>query len=1069
MARMLRFLSIAFLCVGISHISGTAETLNPLNTSVTAPSSESARKSDDLVGFVGVNAHLNGTDAKWQPTLTGLRALGVRHLRDVAATGAPQSFFDRHAEVGGLGIKSIFTAAHGTSASALERFAARVSADAEGFEAPSGMDASSDASWAQDVRADVTSVHSSAKALGLLSFGATLLSEASYSSLGDLSAIEDYAAVGALPCAGVEEQVSLNCALAAVKQQQAWLTSQPFVVTGTTPATASQLPAAVAALYLPRVLLEEWNAGAARSYRADLDVASTSDFALLDQSGAETPAFRALAGLLSLLKDNGAAAFQPGSLTYSLSGVDGSVHHALFQKSDGSFYLALWVEAASYDAKTRTMLSVPGQVAKLETAGAMSVTSYEFDETGKVTSSPAAVPTPQMIPVSDRLVVLKLVPQGTSQGAAAASATAPATKTPAATSTAVIPAATVASGSTVSGSTYYISSSSGDDANDGLSAATAWKTIAKLNASTSLYKPGTSILLKRGDIFRDDYIRIVNQINATNATTLANTPLPVTGTAAQPIVIGAYGAGANPLLDGADPLQLHWTRLSGTTWKATVATMPSKLYVDSVTAETVQLIPQPNAVGAWRANTAYNYLDLVTYNGRKYVVYGLHGTIGTPSLPYGQPYVTVTNTAPGNTSQTFSETTSGIRNVENTPGSWYGTGQTLYVHLADSGNPNAHMIEGSYRPYGVLLISVNHVTVQDLTVERPQMIGVAMGIWTDNSLAGHYTTNEYNSVLNTQVWNWGNLGGACMPARHSCAQSVEAGIMSQAYSNGPAGGPALRGTVISGNYVGRSDQYFGLRSMVYVAGIQAMGQNGAVVTNNRIVTVNNQCLNYQALMNAPTNVGGDISYNYCGNNQGNYFFGNTTGGRLHHNIAANSYGEGVQLGGNDYGGMIDHNLLYNLGQTASTVAYNGIDCNGTGRYMTLANNTIVNVFAAAITLEGGCDHAYVVNNVLDMPKSNTGTFYYYLMPSFATATFQNNLYSTTANVHPWRYNYRLAQWISVSHETNARQQDPVFVNAAIGDYRLAGSSVGSGVSANLSGIDSGSSDLGADLSAASYH
>ena len=1093
MDRRLRFLFLASFCVTVAPV-GVAAALTSADTSASAPAGETARRSDDLVNFVGVNARFNGTDANWQRTLGALRTLGVRHVRDGAVIGAPEAFFDRHATAGALGVKSIFTASHGTSVSALERFAGRVSGDIEGLEAPSGLDASSDVSWVRDLRSDVNAVHTSAKALGLLSVGPTMASAAAYSSLGSLSGLEDYAGLGSLPCAGVEEPSAPTCS--SVKPIETMLTSQPFLVTGTTP-TASQLPPAVAALYMPRILLEEWNAGAKRSYRADLEVASTSDFALLDQSGAETPAFRALSGLVSLLADGSSGTFQPGSLAYRISGVDSSVHHALFQKSDESFYLALWIDALSYDPNTRKMLTVPGQVAKLETAEPMSMSTYEFDETGNVTGSTATLSTPQMVPVSDRMLVIKLTPESTSSAttSTASTTTTASTSTAAAAATVKVLAAaasattatssattatasstllTTADATTSGGLTYYVSSSTGNDDNDGLSTAKPWKTIAQVNASTSLYKPGTSILLKRGDTFRDDYIRILNEVNASATTTLENTPLPVAGTAAQPIIIGAYGSGANPILDGADPLKVTWTRVTGNTWKATVASLPSKIYVDGLGAETVQLIPQPNAVGTWKANTAYKYLDLVVYNGSKYVVWGLAGTIGTPSLPYGQPYLGLSNPAVGNTSQTFSTTNSGLTNVENTPGSWYGTGTTVYVHLSDNSNPNVHVLEGSYRNYGVLLMSVNHVTVQDLTVERPQMGGISLVSWSDNSLAGHYTTNEYNSVLNTQVWNWGNLGNACVPARHTCAMTAQAGILSEASANGAAGGSALHGTVISGNYVGRSDTYFGIRSMVQLGGIQAIGQNGAVISNNRIITVNNQCLNYQVIIGAPTNIGGDVSYNYCGNNQGNYFFGTTTGGRLHHNIAANSYGEGIQLGGNDSGGMIDHNLLYNLGIMASTVGYNGIDCNGNGSYMTLANNTIVNVYAAAITLESGCDHAYVVNNVLDIPLSNTGAFYYYLSASFATATFRNNLYSETKGPHPWRYNYLLAQWKVVSGETNALQANPVFVDAATGDYRLASNSLGVNTALTVSGDTAGTlatsangaDDLGANLSAA---
>ncbi len=44
--------------------------------------------------------------------------------------------------------------------------------------------------------------------------------------------------------------------------------------------------------------------------------------------------------------------------------------------------------------------------------------------------------------------------------------------------------------------TYYVDATSGQDNNEGLSDATPWKTIAKVNASR--FAPGDQILFKRG-------------------------------------------------------------------------------------------------------------------------------------------------------------------------------------------------------------------------------------------------------------------------------------------------------------------------------------------------------------------------------------------------------------------------------------------------------------------------------------------------------------------------------------------------------------------------------------------
>ena len=86
-------------------------------------------------------------------------------------------------------------------------------------------------------------------------------------------------------------------------------------------------------------------------------------------------------------------------------------------------------------------------------------------------------------------------------------------------------------GTTASGATYYVSSSSGSDANPGTATA-PWRTLAKVSNSQSLFRPGDSILLKRGDTWREVF-NIQNQAGASGA----------------PITYGAYGSGALPKVD----------------------------------------------------------------------------------------------------------------------------------------------------------------------------------------------------------------------------------------------------------------------------------------------------------------------------------------------------------------------------------------------------------------------------------------------------------------------------------------------------------------------------------------
>lgn len=102
--------------------------------------------------------------------------------------------------------------------------------------------------------------------------------------------------------------------------------------------------------------------------------------------------------------------------------------------------------------------------------------------------------------------------------------------------------------------TYYVDVTGGNDVNDGISIATPWKTITKVNASSSYLLPGDSVLFKRGEIWKGQ-----------NSTTL----IPRSGNVAQYMIYGAYGSGEKPILttseDRSNPGD--WTDLGGNIWQ----------------------------------------------------------------------------------------------------------------------------------------------------------------------------------------------------------------------------------------------------------------------------------------------------------------------------------------------------------------------------------------------------------------------------------------------------------------------------------------------------------------------
>jgi parallel beta-helix repeat protein len=81
------------------------------------------------------------------------------------------------------------------------------------------------------------------------------------------------------------------------------------------------------------------------------------------------------------------------------------------------------------------------------------------------------------------------------------------------------------------GTAYYIDAQNGNDANNGLSAETAWRTLAKVNATT--FAPGSQILLRRGQVWQEGLV------------------IPNSGEAGKPITVSAYGDGDHPVIDCA--------------------------------------------------------------------------------------------------------------------------------------------------------------------------------------------------------------------------------------------------------------------------------------------------------------------------------------------------------------------------------------------------------------------------------------------------------------------------------------------------------------------------------------
>ena len=97
---------------------------------------------------------------------------------------------------------------------------------------------------------------------------------------------------------------------------------------------------------------------------------------------------------------------------------------------------------------------------------------------------------------------------------------------------------------TIQAKTYFVSAT-GNDTNNGLTAATSWQTIVKINSFN--FKQNDIILFKRGDTFYGGIVVRRNNLN-----------------------FGAYGTGPKPIITGLSTVN-GWVNLGGNIWEARAA------------------------------------------------------------------------------------------------------------------------------------------------------------------------------------------------------------------------------------------------------------------------------------------------------------------------------------------------------------------------------------------------------------------------------------------------------------------------------------------------------------------
>jgi hypothetical protein len=362
--------------------------------------------------------------------IQAIKLLNVRHIRDgLAYSWVAPNLYGIHAQLEAAGIHADLVVPNpksgGPSVQQMQPLLQNYP-DAENVEDPNEYDQAGDPNWATDLKNYLPTVFSLGHNSGFPVFGPSLTQSASYSQLGNVASTMDFNNYHAYwggrnpetggwggPDAENHYYGSLAYDLDELQidgpNVPVVMTETGYVANGTVGAK-NVIPESVEAIYEPRLLLHMWNSGIKRTYIYELmdEPSSTTGFGLLHADLTPRPAYTAILNLMNLLADS--STITPGELGYTMTGNTTGMESTLLQKSDGSFWLALWLNAPIYDVNALEPISVPLQVVNLSVLGGPTIYSIRtFDGTGQVSTTPVNAPT-SSLSVGSGLTLIHIMP-----------------------------------------------------------------------------------------------------------------------------------------------------------------------------------------------------------------------------------------------------------------------------------------------------------------------------------------------------------------------------------------------------------------------------------------------------------------------------------------------------------------------------------------------------------------------------------------------------------------------------------------------------------------------------------
>ena len=609
---------------------------------------------------------------------------------------------------------------------------------------------------------------------------------------------------------------------------------------------------------------------------------------------------------------------------------------------------------------------------------------------------------------------------------------------------------------------YYVSNT-GNDALDGLSPINAWRTIAKVNASSAIFIPGDKIGFQYNGVWRE---------------TLT---VPTSGDSSNPITFGAYGAGGLlPKISGADVI----TGFAADTGVVGPELSPNVTFDSDVSGWMWNQITHEAGLIGGRSNMAK-----IT-------------AIGSSSVAAWAPSLALTTIPHTITFDVYMPSTNAKTN-------------TIRIAEGDSTFAFIHDTEPIANTWTSVTIHRTPVTGNDVIY----IYGARNGIVTDNAAGDVFYFDNFSvkadAIPLVNIWNVAvttlpnivliaGVRGDYKTSKANCVASGDwywaANVLSVYYASDPSGiteaGKRNWNVMVSGNYqsfrnikftANQTASMYGLafsnidiqyctfdKIGGYIIGFKGVGivvgGNDYVIKNNIFSDIHdnaiyNSGVNSNAVIehniftdcwnhleypyglgtsvDCADSVGWTIAYNYIiGCNKGISFL---TGKSIlcHHNIVVDSHVNGIDQYNGGVAGFL--NYIYNniVIHNPSGTAGHGIAVQGTGGYAVIKNNLVYITFIGInANVQGLCIERTNYSGI-DIDNNLV-----YKIPG-STA----NLYTLAAGIYDYIADWKtaLAGTAYSGKEVHAINADPLFVNFAGGDYHLGAGSpaLGAGVDVGL--------------------